>query len=1843
MTRLNNIKLKVSRDPQADLKLALEGNSTTDGNTYQIEEGEIVVRLGSNGPEIWTIDNKDAKQVVVDITDNIPDWDPNDLENAQLKLLGDVDVTDGIGPGGPGLTEAGYALLWDGLKWVVRPQAALSGDGVIPTLNEVGDVNYSHLEPNAAPDLNDLLVYRDNGYGLHKWVPLEHKIEEMSYFEKTGNTIAIDATKYNRFQFKANQGNTTYNEAAPRVGMIGNKMALSMGDYALKLGDSAGELKVLDKLELKGTFDEGVEVLIDGIEINEDWVKPESSGINFLTTLGHVRADWANMSLSDIGDVDTVGVTQGAVLTWDTFSGSWKPTLGVAPDLSLASIDELQDVNDLGKTQGRAFVYNATSGTWEAEYPLGYDLVFEYKDFFGKTGIPGNYVDRCKECTIEELGRITTVENIPYICLQTREHADDTTDNRYSYVRLLLDGYNKSDDNFQHPPYRNRQSFPYYARTDPIHTVAYDGNLGALENVSTAGLFDGAALKYDQNTASFIFGYPAIDLSLNSLGEIGNVNVVGTATGYGLLWDGTQWKSSSLDQQVRLDDLQDVQFGVLGFHNTKMVAAYLLVDAPSVDLNYQAEEDVSSVLAVSPPKSDGQLGTTREVTSPDSHFYPDARFFGVENSWTTAEKLDNYVRWNNELSWHNLDGDGTIELFFYSTLLLEDRCILRQVASVSSVGGWKLFLKSNGSLQWSISAATGTTGAVLQSATNSISVNNWHHVALVKSQNVAKLYFDGDLITSAACDAPLTGDGQLLMGRDDLDDNNVLTHHFFRGYVQDLRFFRGRARYDGATYTIPTSLQAEIIDSTPNAGDFLSYDGSKWTNVAGVTADISTNSINELSDVDTTSQNPGTGDALVWTGSQWEPGIPGVGATWELNDFSDVSTYYQASRPTIIFDQAEEIRFTDAFQQIDDVSYIAQSRSTGTFIAYHDDDMYMPGCLGAPAGAHGEYTDEQVTYFFAKKEAGASIRAKDIVIENVYEDCVIYHQKFHRPALRVRAVPNDGSSEITIVGEPDRKHIPCWGTLEEFVNKLNENGVLSGMGDVSNTVPTLGQALIWSGTEWVPSSNIAADISNNSIGDLGDVDIPDTANNPSSIDTGDFLHWDGGNWTNTPRPTIDTIFGIDDVATKLVSDTFPVRTEYLSSDEDQDGIDDPAMSNNRYILDIGDDGGAQGFAFRSWNSNGTALTSYLYGARTQLGSTILTSPILSYNDDYAFLELTQEGARIADGGDSDGGKDGFALAEHWKFRYEDATPAWDDFEDDELLHKEALENHIADGLANLDLDPNILEELGNVDTTGKQTGHALVWNAGNNEWGASASVAADISAASIGDLVDITLVQNTDASTNDGSLSYEVGQFLTSRPTYIGGGINIQLTSANETRIGWSATNPGAPILLNTAHTTTDSYLEVAEDSIDVQAHEGMIYKVAPPLVDLSIPSFGQVKQQIIRSQTDFVALFLLDGNSFTEAAYGWTLDLSISSSPNPVNDSQFALNQSIRFSKANQDQIRWSDSNGAPDVMSMEKLWSVEFLIRIDSTDTGDGDLELILCPNNAASNSTPPGLHIGLKQNDRDRLFVEFGTINHGSPVSTYDMEGDLIFDQWNHVYLVHEGNGEIRLFCNGTFQDDLIRNTSWEMEDGWAIGGHQQTTSTNTRSYLTALIDDFRVTSSWVPYIRGQSTVPFPVEPLPVSDLETVFGTISQLSDVNTTTTPPTHGQALIWDNVAEVWEPGAAPAYDISANSISDCNDVDTSNSSPDQDDVLGWDVVNSDWRRTKVDGNGGIAPRNARTSTAGVVPSIGTLSAGELFLNMADKKLYALDDAGQVFSFARDEVDIAVDVDTEFDRVVGGTF
>lgn len=79
------------------------------------------------------------------------------------------------------------------------------------------------------------------------------------------------------------------------------------------------------------------------------------------------------------------------------------------------------------------------------------------------------------------------------------------------------------------------------------------------------------------------------------------------------------------------------------------------------------------------------------------------------------------------------------------------------------------------------------------------------------------------------------------------------------------------------------------------------------------------------------------------------------------------------------------------------------------------------------------------------------------------------------------------------------------------------------------------------------------------------------------------------------------------------------------------------------------------------------------------------------------------------------------------------------------------------------------------------------------------------------------------------------------------------------------------------------------------------------------------------------------------------------------------------------------------------------------------------------------------------------------------------------------------------------------------------------------------------------------------------------IDALSDVDTSTTPPTAGQVLTWVNVNNQWEP-ATPATG-GATSIDDLTDVDTTTDPPSLNQILIWD--GSNWVPQDIASEGGI--------------------------------------------------------------------
>ena len=335
-----------------------------------------------------------------------------------------------------------------------------------------------------------------------------------------------------------------------------------------------------------------------------------------------------------------------------------------------------------------------------------------------------------------------------------------------------------------------------------------------------------------------------------------------------------------------------------------------------------------------------------------------------------------------------------------------------------------------------------------------------------------------------------------------------------------------------------------------------------------------------------------------------------------------------------------------------------------------------------------------------------------------------------------------------------------------------------------------------------------------------------------------------------------------------------------------------------------------------------------------------------------------------------------------------------------------------------------------------------------------------------------------------------------------------------------------------------------------------------------------------------------------------------------------------------------------------MGTLWAFEMWVYVSSVDPGDAVTELIMSPVGAAPGAASNGIHFGISGSQRNLLYFFNGSVQvsgsngavlpNGGPNNPV-ITKEVAFDQWHHMVLQQEGSGLMRWYVDGDFIGEQQTNSAPEFVGGITFGGRENPTGAQTGGYFTGFIDDIRITKGWLPYPVGRNSIPRPIEPLPPGAFKSTFGTLNSLSDVNTNDPAPVNGNVLMWDNVAGQWKPGPSDqlSYDISSNVLTDLSDVNTQNQVAGEDDVLRWNSVTDNWERTKIDGNGGLKPISARSATPGQVPSAGTLFAGEIFINMADKKAYTLDSSGQPFVFA---TEASVEgILASVDRVVGGTF
>jgi len=166
-------------------------------------------------------------------------------------------------------------------------------------------------------------------------------------------------------------------------------------------------------------------------------------------------------------------------------------------------------------------------------------------------------------------------------------------------------------------------------------------------------------------------------------------------------------------------------------------------------------------------------------------------------------------------------GNFTVELWIYAPNVTNRQGL---VAAGGGTGNSPII---------SIYGQSGVVGAVdlgiygisnnVISAANSIKTNTWHHIAFVREgtgTNETKVYVDGVQQGQGTYSTNVTTNNNFFIGQ------NGTNGEYFTGYIQDLRIYKGAAKYTG-NFTVPASPQQQatvaagndsLVDSPTNFG-----------------------------------------------------------------------------------------------------------------------------------------------------------------------------------------------------------------------------------------------------------------------------------------------------------------------------------------------------------------------------------------------------------------------------------------------------------------------------------------------------------------------------------------------------------------------------------------------------------------------------------------------------------------------------------------------------------------------------------------------------------------------------------------------------------------------------------------------------------------------------------------------------------------------------------------------------------------------------------------------------------------------------------------------------------------
>lgn len=273
-----------------------------------------------------------------------------------------------------------------------------------------------------------------------------------------------------------------------------------------------------------------------------------------------------------------------------------------------------------------------------------------------------------------------------------------------------------------------------------------------------------------------------------------------TGSGVGNL-DKVEWRVTGPRNPDSTGDVALAEVGIGTFSSATLANALVLAMPFSGATGVGITNDVNGAIRTA---SGASAGTTKTVTAnggigttsvgiatTTAHFYPSAAFFDGSNDYLSVP---------DSADFNISTGDYTFETWVYKTS--SSRLILVAIAN----SGLSIAINASGNIEVCRSLT-----AIDFTFTANISNNTWTHIAVTRTGTILRAFKDGILL-GVQTSSTSYGQGICYLG---VDANT--TSNPFSGYLQDLKIYKGLAKYT-ENFTPPLPTYGTISYTTRTIG-----------------------------------------------------------------------------------------------------------------------------------------------------------------------------------------------------------------------------------------------------------------------------------------------------------------------------------------------------------------------------------------------------------------------------------------------------------------------------------------------------------------------------------------------------------------------------------------------------------------------------------------------------------------------------------------------------------------------------------------------------------------------------------------------------------------------------------------------------------------------------------------------------------------------------------------------------------------------------------------------------------------------------------------------------------------